>query len=176
MKKKTWMILSICGTLAIGGFVWGNISSNRVEANTPTLQEKVLYTNDSFEAQKKIADAPGATTEDEQKLKELASKAGDLEAELHPQSALDEFNEVFAGYKDLYAIESAYYADQKDSEDPAVQRVLKELEQKGELIAQFESRAQNQSSNKSATGESLLDQFMEAAGVLNQELYPEQFK
>ncbi|KQN96778.1 hypothetical protein [Paenibacillus sp. Leaf72] len=176
MNKKTWMILSVCGVLAVGGFVWGNIGSNHAEANVPSLQEKVDYATESYEAQKKIADAPGATTAEEQKLKELASKSGDLEAELNPQSALDEFNQVFAGYKDLYAIESAYYADQQDSEDPAVQRVLKELEQKGELIAQFELKAQSQALNKSADGESLVDQFMSATSELNQELYPEQYK
>lgn len=176
MKKKTWMILSVCGTLAFGAFVWGIISPNQVEANTPSLQENVSYANENYDAQKKIADAPGATTADEQKLKELSSKAGDLEAELSPQSALDEFNEVFAGYKDLYAIESVYYADQQESEDPAVQRVLEELEQKGELIAQFEDQAKSQMLRKSADSESLLIQFMAAASELNQELYPEQYK
>ena len=162
--------------MAIGGFIWGNLSPNQAEANAPTLQEKVLYANESYDDIRKFADAPGATTADEQKLKELASKAGDLEAELSPLSALDEFNEVFAGYKDLYAIESAHYADQQDSEDPAVQRVLEELEQKGKLIAQFENQAQSQALSKSADGESLLDQFMAATSKLNQELYPEQYK
>ncbi|KOP65870.1 hypothetical protein AMS62_11920 [Bacillus sp. FJAT-18019] len=171
MKKKTWIILSVCGTLAVGGFV-GGIIPNQAEANNPTLQEKVSYANESYDAQKKIADAPEATTEDEQRLKELESKAGDLEAELSPKSSIDEFNEVFAGYKDLYAIESAYYADQQDSEDPAVQRVLEELEKKGELIAQFE----NQALRNSVNGASLLDQFMKATSELNQDLYPEQYK
>lgn len=159
--------------MAAGGFIWSNINPSQVEANTPTLPNKVSFTTESYEAQKKIADAPGATTADEQKLKELASQLGDLEAELRPKSALDEFNEVLAGYKDLYAIESAYYVDQQHSEDPAVQRVIEELEQKGKLIAQFE----NQASNKLAqNNESLLDQFMKATSELNQKLYPEQYK
>ncbi|MDH6675763.1 hypothetical protein M2277_006484 [Paenibacillus sp. LBL] len=174
MKKNTWIILSVCSVLAIGGFTWANMNANKVDANSPNLQEKVSYAHESYEAQKKIADAPGATTEDEQKLKELESRAGELDNELHPQSALDEFNEVFAGYKDLYAIESAYYADQQNSEDPLVQRVLKELEKKGELITQFENLAINQALNKSDAGESLLNQFMAATSELNQELYPEQ--
>lgn len=176
MNKKTWMILSICATLAVGTFTWANINTGKVEADSPTLQEEVTFAKAGVEAQKKIADAPGATTEDEQRLKELTSKAGELEEELNPKSAADEFNEVFAGYKDLYAIESAYYEDQQDSEDPAVQRVLKELEKKGELIAQFENQANKQELSKSASGESLLNQFMEATSELNQELYPEQYK
>lgn len=176
MKKKTWMIVTICGTLAIGGFIWGNLNPDQADANVPKLQEKVSYENESYDAQKKIADASGATTADEQKLKELVSKAGDFEAELNPQSGFDEFNGVFAAYKDLYAIESAHYADQQDVKDPAVQRVLEELEQKGRLIAQFESLAQSQELSKSADGESLLDQFMAATSELNQELYPEQYR
>ncbi|GAE06332.1 hypothetical protein JCM10914_2485 [Paenibacillus sp. JCM 10914] len=152
------------------------MNANKINANSPSLQEKVSYANESYEAQKQIADAPGATTADEQKLKELGSRAGELEAELHPSSAIDEFNEVFAGYKDLYAIESAYYADQQNSEDPAVQRVLIELEKKGALIAQFENQAQSQTLSKSDAGESLLDQFMEATSELNKELYPEQYE
>ncbi|GAB6991942.1 hypothetical protein [Paenibacillus pini] len=176
MKKKTWIILSVCSTLAIGGFIWGNFNANQVDANSPTLQERVSYAAESYDAQKKIADAPGATTADEQKLKELASKAGDLEAKLSPKSTLDEFNEVFAGYKDLYEIESAYYADQQDSKDPSVQRVLEELDHKGKLIATFENKAQSQALSKSTNDQSLLDQFMEATSKLNQELYPEQYK
>ncbi|WP_187355281.1 hypothetical protein ['Paenibacillus yunnanensis' Narsing Rao et al. 2020] len=58
MKKQAWMILSVCGTLAVYGFVWSN--------------------NESYEVQKKSAGVAHATTEDGQKLKELAGKAGEL--------------------------------------------------------------------------------------------------
>lgn len=179
MKKKTWVVLTICCSLALGGVALASLNTNQVNANSPSLTEKTSYATESYEAQKKIADAPGATTEDEQKLKELATKAADLEAELHPKSELEEFNEVFEGYNDLFAIESAYYADQHDLEDPAVQRVLYELEQKGKLIAQFENlqlKAQSEDANliKTLNGQSLLDKFLEETQQLNQELYPDQ--
>lgn len=172
MKKKTWIVLTVCGSLIVGGFAWANSNANQVEASSPTLREQVSDAFERYEEQKKIAGLPGATTEDEQQLKELAAEAWALKDKLNPKSPLDEFNEVFAGYKDLYKIESAYYADQQDSEDPAVQRVLYELEQKGKLIAQFESQALS----KSVKSESLLDTFMEETSKLNQELYPEQFE
>ncbi|USB34849.1 hypothetical protein [Paenibacillus sp. YPG26] len=149
-----------------------NIRTSQADANSPSLREKVSFAAESYEAQKKIADAPGASTEEEQKLKELATKAADLEAELNPTSAVEEFEEVFAGYKDLYALENAYYADQKESKDPAVQKVLNELERKGKLIAQFE----NPKLAKSVSSDSLLEKFYEETNKLNRELYPEKSK
>lgn len=144
------------------------------------LEEKDSYTTQSFEVQKEIASAPGATTEDEQKLKELATRAANLEAEINPKSDIEKFIEVFAGYKELFTIESVYYEDQQDSEDPAVQRVLYELEQKRKLIAQLENsllEAQSKDPDgESVYGDSLLHKFYEETNKLNQELYPERFK
>ncbi|MGF7050517.1 hypothetical protein J2T13_005066 [Paenibacillus sp. DS2015] len=173
MKKKTWIVLTVCCSVVVGGggLALANMNANQVDANSP-LKEKVSYAVESYEAQKQIADAPGATTEDEQELKELASRSADLELELNPQSVLEEFEEVFAGYKDLYLIQSAHYEDKKDSTDPAVQQVLYSLEQKGKLIAQFEKLKLS----KSANGESLLENFYGETTKLNKELYPDRFK
>ncbi|QCT03748.1 hypothetical protein E6C60_3037 [Paenibacillus algicola] len=172
MKKKTWVVLTVCCSIVVGGLALANLKSNHADANSPTLKEKVSYAVESYEAQKKIADAPGATTEDEQRLKELATRAADLELELNPQTALEEFNEVFAGYKDLYLIHSAHYEDKKDSTDPLVQQVLHQLEEKGKLIAQFEKLQMS----KSVNGESLLTKFYEETDQLNRELYPDRYK
>lgn len=159
LKKKALVVLSISCSLVFGGLA-------------------LAYAAESDEGRKNRSDTPGAAAADEQKLKEAAAKTADREAELNPKSDLEQFNEVFAGYKDLYAIESAHYADQRDSDDPAVQRVLHELEQKGKLIARFESalsQAQSDRSNGSnlANDESLLDKFYEETQKLNQELYPD---
>ncbi|MCR8844931.1 hypothetical protein NQ117_14710 [Paenibacillus sp. SC116] len=172
LRKKTWIVFTLCCSIVVGGLALANMNGNHANANSPSLNEKLTYTTTSYEAQKKIADAPGATTADEQKLKELATKAENLQSELAPKSALDEFNEVFAGYKDLHAIHSTYYADKKDSTDPAVQKVLYELEQKGKLIAHFEKPKMLNSVN----GEELLKTFYEETYKLNQKLYPENFK
>lgn len=88
MKKKTGVVLTACCSLAFGAVALANINADRADTDSPSLSEKVSYAKESYEAQKKIADAPGATTEDEQKLKELAAKTADLEAELNPKSDL----------------------------------------------------------------------------------------
>ncbi|CAM4245670.1 hypothetical protein FHS16_001401 [Paenibacillus endophyticus] len=104
-----------------------------------------------------------------QKIVGHHTSTGYLELELNPKSDLEEFAEVFAGYKDLYLIHSAHYEDKKDSTDPMVQHVLYSLEQKGNLIAQFE----NLKSRKSVNGESLLEKVYEETSKLNKELYPD---
>ncbi|WP_141502363.1 M56 family metallopeptidase [Paenibacillus luteus] len=157
-------VLAACSTVSNGsdavlkpGTIYSSLNGKQVDSHDVI---------ESYEAQKKIADAPGATTEDEQRLKELATKAADLEAELNPKSALEQFDEAFAAYKDMFAIETAHYADQQDSNDPAVQRVLYELEQKGKLIAQFDEAKWSKVENS----ELLLERFNEEKYKLNQEL------
>ncbi|QJC53648.1 hypothetical protein HGI30_20355 [Paenibacillus albicereus] len=172
MKKRSWLLLATCGSVLAGGITLAGMKQNPAEANSSTLPERATEANQAYEAQKKIANAPGATTEEEQKLKELATKAADLDSALNPKSDLEEFQEVFTGYKDLHLIHSSHYEDKKDSTDPAVQKVLHSLKEKGELIARFEKLQQA----KSLTGESLLSRFLDETDQLNRELYPERFK
>ncbi|KOP68076.1 hypothetical protein AMS62_24630 [Bacillus sp. FJAT-18019] len=180
MNKKTRGVITVCCSLAICGAIWVGINIKQADANSPSLEEKVSLITKIYEVQKRISDALGVTAEDEQKLKELETRDADLEAELNLKSDLEKFNEVFAGYKELFTLESAYYEDHQNLEDPAVQQVLYELEQKGKLIAQYEKsllKVQSEDpGDESIHGESLLNSFYEETNKLNQELYKERFK
>ncbi|MFF2481014.1 hypothetical protein [Paenibacillus sp. NPDC058071] len=166
MRKKAWIALAVCFSVVAGGLTLAAANGDRAEVASSDLIERFSDATASYEAQKKIADSPGATTEDEQRLKELATKAADLKAEIEPPSAREQFSAVFAAYKDMYAIESSYYVGREGSDDAAVvQRVLVELERKGQLIEQFEQL----DANEEVDAEELLERFHEETAKLKQE-------
>lgn len=164
MNKKTRIIITVCGSFIVGGAVMASHQASRADAGNPDLNEKLTLAIQSYEAQQKIADAPGAATADEQKLKELASHAATLEAELNPKSAMEQFEEAFLSYKDMFGKENAYYTNRKKSPGP---KLSHEWKLKGELIARLE-KAQ---SEPSVNGETLLAMFKEETTKLNQKLY-----
>ncbi|MEO3945130.1 hypothetical protein [Gorillibacterium sp. CAU 1737] len=154
MKKHTWVVLAVSCSLIFGGVALAN---GVVDKAKPGETSVVV---------------PCEVAIDEQLVKVKQTEAADLEAARNPQSDRERFLQAFAGYKDLYAIESAAYADQSDSTDPAVQRVWKELERKGDVIARFEQLLTSQSEKEP----SLYEAFVEETQQVNQELYPEQYK
>lgn len=172
LKKNAWIALAVCCSVVVGGVVWANWNHNEIEASSQSKEDRYSFILSQYEEQKQIANAPDASTEDEQKLKELTSEVAAIEEENNPKSPREEFEETFAGYKDLYAIESAMYADKQNSTDPLDQKVLHELEEKGKLIMQFENAAKN----KMTVEDTLLQSFYEATDKLNRELYPERYE